>query len=141
MRGSRSRATRTVLARNVLFIRSMQNPSSTQSNERTRSPAESVALQAWQEVVNGRLRVVDWYDRAGRRYILTKPNPKNSATPLAPRERRVLALRARGSALKVIAYELGVSMSTAARDLSRAMEQLGLESSSDLAAVLGHGNR
>lgn len=129
------------LARKVLFIESMTNFSSIGSDDATHSSNDLAAIRAWQGVLSGRLRVVDWYDREGRRYILTQPNPEPATAPLAPRERRVLALRARGSALKVIAYELGVSMSTAARDLARAMGQLGLESSTDLVAVLGHGNR
>lgn len=119
----------------------MTNFSSIGSDDATHSSNDLAAIRAWQGVLSGRLRVVDWYDREGRRYILTQPNPEPATAPLAPRERRVLALRARGSALKVIAYELGVSMSTAARDLARAMGQLGLESSTDLVAVLGHGNR
>jgi DNA-binding NarL/FixJ family response regulator len=85
--------------------------------------------------------VVDWYDHEGRRYIVTRPNPDGDSRSLAPRQRRVLALRARGEALKVIASELGVSMSTAARDLGQAMALLGLHSTADLAAVLGHGTR
>jgi DNA-binding NarL/FixJ family response regulator len=104
-------------------------------------PDDIAPSHAWQDVLSGRFRIVDWYDHQGRRYLVTRPNPQGGLSPLAPRERRVLALRARGAALKVIAFELGVSMSTAARDLGRAMALLGLESSADLAAVLGHGNR
>jgi DNA-binding NarL/FixJ family response regulator len=50
----------------------------------------------------------------------------------------MLALRAQGASLKVIGYELGVSLGTVSRELTLTMARLGLESCADLAAVLGH---
>jgi len=93
---------------------------------------------AWQQVIQGRYRIADWYDRDGRRYLVMKPNQARPARPLSARQRSILALRARGAALKVIAFELGVSVGTVSRDLTHAMSRLGLESSADLAAVFGH---
>jgi len=101
-------------------------------------PPPASAPSAWKSVLSGRYRIMDWYDRDGRRYLVAKPNASRSLRPLTERQRRILALRARGAALKVIAFEFGVSMGTVSRDLTLAMNQLGLESSADLAAVLGH---
>lgn len=125
----------------MLYAQPMPPESSLQPDLPSPSPDELAPSRVWHGVLSGRLRIVDWYDHQGRRYIVARPNPEGGRGPLAPRELRVLALRAQGSALKVIAFELGVSMSTAARDLSRAMALLGLESTADLAAVLGHGKR
>lgn len=98
------------------------------------------ARRTWQEVVSGRLRIRHWYDREGRRYVvLAKRAGQENLPELTPREQKALALRAGGAALKVIALELGVSLSTAARDLERSMEVLGLATDADLAAVLGRG--
>jgi DNA-binding NarL/FixJ family response regulator len=58
-------------------------------------------------------------------------------TTLTTRQIRAVTLRASGEALKVVASELGVSLSTAARDLERALDLLGLATEADLAAVLG----
>jgi DNA-binding NarL/FixJ family response regulator len=91
----------------------------------------------WEEVTRGALAIVDWYDENGRRYLVTRPN-RARGSALTERQKRVLALRSAGSSLKVVAFELGVSLSTAARDLERAMASLGLESQGDLVAVLGH---
>ena len=94
---------------------------------------------AWQAVLSGRYRIIDWYDREGRRYVVaTKRTVENEPRCLTPREEKALLMRAAGSALKVIALELGVSLSTAARDLDRGMALLGLTTDADLAAVLGH---
>lgn len=96
------------------------------------------ASNAWENVTSGRYRITHWYDRDGRRYLVARPNPARPLRPLTDRQRRMLALRARGAALKVIAFEFGVSMGTVSRDLTLAMKRLGLESSADLAAVFGH---
>ncbi|HEY3498852.1 MAG TPA: LuxR C-terminal-related transcriptional regulator [Polyangiaceae bacterium] len=115
------------------------------SPEPTLAPRDSVtttpsayAPSVWKGVLSGRYRITNWYDRDGRRYLVAKPNPARALRPLTDRQRRMLALRARGAALKVIAFEFGVSMGTVSRDLTLAMNQLGLESSADLAAVFGH---
>jgi DNA-binding NarL/FixJ family response regulator len=93
------------------------------------------ALAAWQSLILGRYRISSRYDRAGKRYLVATPNPRG---PLTPRQRDILAARARGKALKVIAFDLGVSIGTVSQDLSFAMQHIGLGSSADLAAVFGH---
>lgn len=93
----------------------------------------------WQDVVSGRLRVVESYQRQRRRYLVIKPSPEGAAPTMSARERRALTLRAAGHALKVIASELAVSLPTAARDVRRAMASLGLQSVAELALVFNHG--
>ena len=100
------------------------------------SSARSYAFSAWQSLVNGRYCITNRYDRAGKRYLVAEPSPDRG--PLTARQHHALASRARGATLKVIAFDLGVSIGTVARDLSLAMDRIGLESSADLAAVFGH---
>lgn len=96
------------------------------------------ASDFWVELFRGAYRVVDWYDRGGRRYVVAARRASCSVPQrLTPRQERALRLRASGQALKVIAVELGVSLSTAARDLERALELVGLGSEANLAAILG----
>jgi len=92
----------------------------------------------WDDMTNGRFRIVGWYDREGRRYVVIRPLAPEQRARLSARQRRALSLRSAGCALKVIAVELGISVTTAARELEIAMEALGLESTAALAAVLGH---
>lgn len=91
----------------------------------------------WSELFGGRYRIVSWYDRGGRRYVVAAPRTPSDPSNLTSRQARALALRAAGQPLKVIAFELGVSLSTASRDLDTALSLLGLGSEADLAAVLG----
>jgi DNA-binding NarL/FixJ family response regulator len=100
--------------------------------------SDGEASDAWLEVFSGRYRIVEWYDLEGRRYVVAERNATR-AHALTRRQERVLALRAAGAALKVIAADLGVSLSTAGRDLREAMARIGLGSDADLAAVFGHG--
>ena len=99
------------------------------------SSSRSSALTAWQGLVSGRYRIKSRYDRAGKRYLVATPNPQGKLTQ---RQRDVLAYRARGTALKVIALDLGVSVGTVSQDLSFAMQHMGFGSAADLAAVFGH---
>ena len=92
----------------------------------------------WQQLVSGRLRIVDSYDRHRRRYLVVKPGTEGRPA-MSARERKALALRAEGCALKVIAIELAVSPTTAARDIRRGMASLGLQSATELAAMFNHG--
>lgn len=96
---------------------------------------------AWRHLLSGEYRIAGWYDRDGRRYVVARQQTGDERRGLSARERRVLAERAKGTALKVIAMDAGVSIGTVSRDLARAMQRLGLGSSSDLAAVLGHVGR
>jgi len=104
----------------------------------SKAASAASAHAVWQGVLSGRYTIVNWYDRDGRRYLVTGRAPDPSPVAVTPRQRRALAMRARGAAIKVIAGELGVSLGTISRDLTHAMQRLGLASSADLAAVLGH---
>jgi DNA-binding NarL/FixJ family response regulator len=92
----------------------------------------------WKEVTGGRLRIVDWYDHDGRRYVVARRIDLQATPAFTERQKKALAMRSAGAALKVVAFELGVSLSTVARDVESAMARLGLKSQGDLAAVLGH---
>jgi DNA-binding NarL/FixJ family response regulator len=107
----------------------------TQFHEPSPTSSRSSAITAWQSLLSGRYRIKSRYDRAGKRYLVATPNPQGKLTQ---RQRDVLACRARGTALKVIALDLGVSVGTVSQDLSSAMQHMGLCSAADLAAVFGH---
>jgi DNA-binding CsgD family transcriptional regulator len=95
------------------------------------------ALTAWQGLVDGTWSVVDRHDHDGRRYIVAVPNEPHIRDPrgLSPREAQVAALASLGQADKLIAYTLGLSRSTVATHLSRAMAKLGVASRVELAQI------
>ena len=101
------------------------------------APAEA-AQALWHDITSGSFRIVNWYDREGRRYVVARPVAPEERVRLTARQRKVLALRSAGHAYKNIAFELGVSLATVAREMETAMKRLGLESTAALAAVLGH---
>lgn len=105
------------------------------------SPAdeqEALAL-LWHHVTSGKFRIVDWYDRDGRRYVVARrADPTAGPERFSARQRKAIALRASGAGLKVIAAELSVSMGTASREVHDGLCALGLESAAALTAVLGH---
>lgn len=93
----------------------------------------------WHQVTSGRFRIVDWYDRDGRRYVVARPaGPAEVPSRFSARQRRAVALRASGASVKVIAAELGISMGTASGEVQRGLGALGLDSAAALTAVLGH---
>jgi DNA-binding NarL/FixJ family response regulator len=97
---------------------------------RLRDPAE--ALRLWEALGDGRLVVVDEFERDGRRYLVTRTQPgapvQSPHEALTPRQREVAAYAALGHANKLIAYELGVSVSTVATHLMAAARKLGAPS-------------
>jgi DNA-binding NarL/FixJ family response regulator len=98
-------------------------------------PPSHSPRSTWRELFTGRYRIVRWYDRGGRRYVVVHPRTEGGAEALTSRQRRVLAARASGMALKLMAFEWGLSIGTISRDLSAAMARLGLESDLDVAAI------
>jgi DNA-binding NarL/FixJ family response regulator len=90
----------------------------------------------WRKVFSGGHRVVAWYDDGERRHVVVEPHATR-ADALTSRQRRIVAMRASGTALKVIGFETGLSVGTISRELTLAMDRLGLKTISDLAAVLG----
>jgi DNA-binding CsgD family transcriptional regulator len=91
------------------------------------------AMTRWSELVDGRWSLIDHFESGGRRFLIAHRGV--SQCGLTPRERAVLAYRARGRSLKVIAIELGRTMSMVARDLDRGMQKLGLRGQADLAQL------
>jgi DNA-binding CsgD family transcriptional regulator len=98
-----------------------------------RSDADE-ALGIWEGLVAGRWSLVDHFDSDGRRYLLAHRNDPGApdVRGLTLKERQVIAYVAAGHSNKVIAYELGLSMSTVSGHLARAKRKLGLPS---LAAI------
>ena len=82
-------------------------------------------------------------DQNGRRYLYVQESNRQGGprADLTERERLVVSYRAYGQGLKRIAYELGVSVPTVTRCLSRALQKLGLSSDMELPAVFGAGLR
>ncbi|MBI3205657.1 MAG: helix-turn-helix transcriptional regulator [Myxococcales bacterium] len=82
------------------------------------------------------------FDRDGRRFIVarrTETPTQAGVAPLTPRELAAVEHRVLGAPLKVIAPALGVSISTVAKSLQRALFKLGIENQAELVAVLGRG--
>ena len=92
------------------------------------------ALDLWQGLVAGRWSLVDRFDSDGRRFVVARRNDPDVPDPraLTRRERQVLAYAAMGQPLKLIAYALGLSVSTIALYRGRAMRKLGLTSTAEV---------
>jgi len=105
---------------------------------RLRDAAE--ALRLWDALSEGRVRLVDQFDHEGRRYLIVRARPGATAPPRDPalttRQREVSAYAALGHANKLIAYELGVSVSTVATHLMAAARKLGAPSRAALIALV-----
>jgi len=93
--------------------------------------------RVWQALFAGHYRIAAWYDRDGRRYVVVRPYEEIGNNSFTPRQRRMLAARARGTALKVIAFDHGLSTGSVSRLLTLALQRLGLAGVSELAAVSG----
>jgi DNA-binding CsgD family transcriptional regulator len=107
---------------------------------RLRDTAE--ALRLWEALGDGRLTVIDSFERDGRCYLVARARPGAMTTrpdaPLTKREREVAAYAALGHANKLIAYQLGVSVSTVATHLMAAARKLHAPSRAALIASMKH---
>jgi DNA-binding NarL/FixJ family response regulator len=101
------------------------------------------ADKLWRDILSGRWVVLRHRDENGRRYLYVQESSRQgrAAADLTERERLVVSYRAYGQGLKRIAYELGVSVPTVTRCLSKALQKLGLTSDMELPAVFGAGLR
>ena len=99
-------------------------------------PAET-ATDLWRELALARWSIIDAFEADGRRFLVARPTAEAEQRSLAvdTRDRIILMERATGSSLKVIASEVGLSISTVARRLRRAMGRLGLRNAADLAFI------
>jgi DNA-binding NarL/FixJ family response regulator len=91
--------------------------------------------------VAGRWSLLEHFDTDGKRFIVARRNDPDDAGPagLSPRECQVLSCRARGMSLKLIAYDLGLSMATVSKTLDSGMTKLGVASDMDLPRLFGDG--
>jgi hypothetical protein len=91
---------------------------------RRRDPLE--AIEIWRGLVAGLWSLVDHFDTDGRRYLVAHRNDPTTPDPraLTERERQVVAYADLGQSNKLIAYQLGLSVSTVAVLLARAREKL-----------------
>lgn len=92
------------------------------------------ALAQWRALVDARWSLVDHFEKDGKHFVLAERNDP-ALGPLAllsDRELQVVALAAVGHANKMIAYELGIAVSTVGVLLSRAAARVGAKSRSAL---------
>ncbi len=104
-------------------------------NLRTDDP--DAALDAWKGLVAGRWSLVEHIDTDGKRFLVARKNDPDTFGPggLSQRERQVLADRARGLSLKLIAYDLGLSIASVSRCLQAGMAKLGVSCDAELVAL------
>jgi DNA-binding CsgD family transcriptional regulator len=97
------------------------------------------ALRAWTALVEGRWSVVDCFDTDGKRYVVARKNdPAVSVTmALTEQEAQVLAYARLGHGMKLVAYELGLPVSTVAVLLERGLQKIGLRSRQELVSLMG----
>jgi DNA-binding CsgD family transcriptional regulator len=85
------------------------------------------AAELWTGLCAGRWSFVEHFESDSRRYFLAYRNdPRLAATrALSERERQVLTYAAMGHSNKLIAYSLGLALSTVAAHLDRARRKIG----------------
>lgn len=100
----------------------------------TRARASDDPLDLWRALHDGRWSLVDTFDSDGRRFLIARANePATDPAPaLSRREQQVLDLLSLGHSNKLIAYDLGISVSSVATHLRRAGAKLRLQTTRDL---------
>jgi DNA-binding CsgD family transcriptional regulator len=95
---------------------------------------EDEAVDMWHALVSGRWTLVDQIDSDGKRHFVARKNDPEVARhhKLTQRERQVVGFAALGHPNKLIAYELGLSISAVAVYLDIAIDKLGLSSRAEL---------
>lgn len=104
-----------------------------------RSRDADEALELWQGLVSGQWTLVDHFDSDGRRFVVAVRNvPETRASRgLSDLERCVLGYVALGHSYKLVAYELGISVSTVSAAVSGICKKLGVAGRVELASLLG----
>jgi DNA-binding CsgD family transcriptional regulator len=107
-----------------------------------RDAPRAEALREWTALVEGRWSVIDCFDSDGKRFLVARRNdPRTpSALSLTEQEAQVVEFVRLGHGMKLVAYELGLPVSTVAVLLERGMQKLGIRSRQELIAVMGEGN-
>ena len=92
--------------------------------------AERATHKYWRDLQRGAWSLVQHFDRDGRRYLVAVRTERGArkAPPLSARERDVCARVAKGHSNKVIAYDLGISLSTVAGYIATSSKKLGVGS-------------
>jgi DNA-binding CsgD family transcriptional regulator len=107
---------------------------------RLRRAAPDEALGLWRALVAGQWSLVDCFDHDGRRFVVAHRNQmldgRRRLQALSDRERQAATLAALGHGNKLIAYDLGVSVSTVSMYLARAAAKLGASSRTSLIQIL-----
>jgi len=103
---------------------------------------EATALEAWRALVSGTWSLVDVFEKDGRRLLIARENEPGApaAEPLTLRERQVVVYAALGHSQKLIAYTVGLSVSSVSAQLTRACRKLGVATPMQLATALGWGS-
>lgn len=101
---------------------------------RSRQGTPERGVELWRGLVSGRWSIVESFERDGKRYYLAYRNDPEveSASALSKREQQVLAYAALGQSNKLIAYSLGLSLSSVSTLLARARQKLGPADTLDL---------
>jgi DNA-binding NarL/FixJ family response regulator len=96
--------------------------------------ADENALEVWRALLDGHFSLVDCFDFEGRRYLVARLNDahERALRALSEREIEVVSLAALGHPNKIIACELGLTMSRVAMELASAIRKLGVRSRIDL---------
>jgi DNA-binding CsgD family transcriptional regulator len=130
-RGAKLREAREALSAATRRLERLRGP------VRRRDPER--AARQWRALVEGRWSLVDQFESDGRRYLLAQSNeaPAPSVAFLSERERQVVSLAAMGHANKMIAYELGIAISTVGVLLGRAARKFGTTKRAALVEAYG----
>jgi DNA-binding NarL/FixJ family response regulator len=99
-----------------------------------RKATDEERLETWTALVEGRWSILESTERDGKRLLLACRNEPRTGPlrVLDDDERAVCEYAALGHSFKFIAYELGISIATAATYLETALRKLGLASRADL---------
>ncbi len=97
-------------------------------------PDADEALEAWQALVSGRWSIAQSSESDGRRYLIATRNAPKAIprAALSPLESQALILRAQGLSFKIVAYELGLSETTACQLVQRGKRKLGVRSEAEI---------
>lgn len=89
---------------------------------------DAEAVEMWHALVAGRWTLIDRVDNDGRRYFIARKNDPEVARhhALTRRELQVVGYAVLGHSNKLIAYEMGLSVSTVAGYLASASDKLGV---------------
>jgi DNA-binding NarL/FixJ family response regulator len=95
-----------------------------------------LALEIVRGVLSGEWVVTDHFEGDDRRFVIVQRGQAGDGRALSERERQVLAFAIRGHSNKFVAFELGLTPSTVATHLRRAMSKLRVESREALIQAL-----